>query len=103
MDKVEDKKINDALELLNEAAREKKLELQAAMEHKYTDLSSSFREFTDQVKSRAGEKLRAGKQKVVDVATDVDTSVHTHPWAYIGGASAAALMVGFLLGRSRKA
>jgi ElaB/YqjD/DUF883 family membrane-anchored ribosome-binding protein len=102
MDKFEDKRINEALELLNAIARDKKAELQAAMENKYTDLSSVVSAFTDQMKNRATEKYETGKQKVVDVATDINTSVHKNPWAYIGGAAAAALVFGFLLGRSRK-
>jgi ElaB/YqjD/DUF883 family membrane-anchored ribosome-binding protein len=102
MDRFEDKRINEALELLNAAARDKKGELQAAMVNKYADLSSVVSSFTDQMKSRATEKFEAGKQKVIDVATDIDKSVHKNPWAYIGGAAAAAMLLGFLLGRSRK-
>lgn len=102
MDRFEDKRINEALELLNEVARDKKAELQKAMENKYTDLSSVVRAFTDQVKSRAAEKFEAGKQKAVDVATDINESVHANPWAYVGGAAAAGLLLGFLLGRSRR-
>jgi len=102
MDRFEDKRINEALELLNAAARDKKGELQAAMENKYADLSSVVSSFTDQMKSRATEKFEAGKQKVIDVATDIDKSVHKNPWAYIGGAAAGAMLLGFLLGRSRK-
>lgn len=102
MDRFEDKRINEALELLNEAARDKTAELQAAMQNKYTDLSSVVRAFTDQMKNRAAEKFEAGKQKAVDVATDINKSVHKNPWAYIGGAAAAALVFGFLLGRSRR-
>jgi ElaB/YqjD/DUF883 family membrane-anchored ribosome-binding protein len=102
MDRFEDKRINEALELLNAAARDKKTELQAAMENKYADLSSVVCAFTDQMKDRATGTYEAGKQKVVDVATDIDHSVHKHPWAYIGGAAATALVFGFLLGRSHR-
>ena len=102
MDRFEDKRINEALELLNAAARDKTTELQATMENKYTELSAVVSAFTDQMKNRATDKFEAGKQKVVDVATDIDKSVHKNPWAYIGGAAAAALVFGFLLGRSRK-
>ena len=79
MDRFEDKRINEALDLLNAVARDKKAELQAAMENKYTDLSSVVSAFTDQVKNRATEKFEAGKQKVVDVATDVCVEVHFQP------------------------
>ena len=103
MERFEDKRINEALELLNAVAREKKTELQSAMENKYTDLLSVVNTFTSQLKDQATEKYEAGKQKVVDVATDIDKSVHKNPWAYIGGTAAAALLFGFLLGRSRRA
>jgi len=102
MDRFEDKRINEALELLNAAARDKKAELQAVMENKYTDLSSVVSAFASQMKNRATETFEVGKQKVVDVATDINKSVHKSPWAYIGGAAAAALVFGFLLGKSRK-
>ncbi len=102
MDQFEDKRINEALELLNAVARDKKAELQATMENKYADLSSVVSAFADQMKNRATEKFESGKQKMVDVATDINNSVHRNPWAYIGGAAAAAMLFGFLLGRSRK-
>jgi ElaB/YqjD/DUF883 family membrane-anchored ribosome-binding protein len=54
------------------------------------------------MKSRASESFEAGKKKVADVAGDIDQSVHRNPYAYIGGAALAALVFGFLLGRSRK-
>jgi ElaB/YqjD/DUF883 family membrane-anchored ribosome-binding protein len=102
MDKFDETRINEALELLNAVARDKKAELQAAMENKYTDLSSVFSAFTDQMKDRATVQFEAGKQKMVDVATDIDKSVHKNPWAFVGGAAAAAILFGFLLGRSRR-
>jgi len=102
MDRFEDKRINEALELLNAAARDQQAGLLAAMENKYTDLSSVMRAFTNRMKNQATEKFDAGKQKVVDVATDINKSVHNNPWAYIGGVAAAGLVFGFLLGRSRR-
>ena len=102
MERFEDKRINEALELLNAVARDKKAELKSAMEDKYTDLTSLMVSFRDQVKSRAIDKVEAGKQKVTDVAGDIDESVHRNPWAYICGTAAAALLLGFLLGRSRR-
>ena len=102
MHRFEDKRINEALELLNGAARDKKAELQAAMENKYTDLSSVVSEFTNRMNNGASKRFEAGKQKVAEVANDIDKSVHKNPWPYIGGAAAAALISGFLLGRSRR-
>jgi hypothetical protein len=37
-----------------------------------------------------------------ELAGDVNKSVHQNPWPYIAGTAATAVLVGFLLGRSRK-
>ncbi len=102
MERTEDKRISEALELLNEVARDKKTELEAVVRSKYTDLTELMSALGDQVKSRAAARFEAGKQKVVDVAGDVDESVHRNPWAYIGGAALAGLLLGLLLSRSRR-
>jgi len=102
MERFEDKRINEALELLNAAARDQKTELRAAIESKYTDLASLVGALGHEVRSRAAVKYEAGKQKVAAVAGDIDKSVHRSPWTYIGGTAVAALLLGFLLGRSRR-
>lgn len=102
MDQFEDKRIDEALELLNAAARDKKTELQTAMANKYTDLSSVMSAFTSQIRDQATEKFVAGKQRIVDAATGINRSVHCSPWVYIGGSAAAAMLFGFMMGRSRR-
>ncbi len=102
MNQFDDKRINEALEMLDAAARDKKTELQAAMANKYTYLTSVVGSFTEQLKHRAATTFVAGKQKAVDAAVGIDKSVHNNPWAYVGGASAVAMLCGFLLGRSRR-
>ena len=98
----DDKRISEALELLNAVAHDNKAKLETAIADKYADLSSVINSFTEKVKGQAAERYEVGKQKVVDVATDIDRSVHKNPWAYIGGTAAAAIVFGFLLGRTRR-
>lgn len=98
----EDARINEALDILNAVAKDKKAELQAAMQHKYADLSSVVAAFSGQVKTQAAETYQAGKQKVEAAAGDIDQSVHRNPYAYIGGAALVGLLFGLLVSRSRK-
>lgn len=102
MDRTEDKRIAEALELLNAVARDKKAELEAVMLDKYDDLTSLVGSFGGRVRDRAAEKYEAGKQKVVDTAKDIDTRVHRNPWAYVAGAALAGLLLGVILSKSRR-
>lgn len=102
MDRFEDVRINEALELLNAVARDRKTELQSAIQGKYAELRSVVTGFTDEVKARGTESLEAGKQKVEEVATDIDQSVRRNPYAFIGGAALVGLVVGMLISHSRK-
>lgn len=49
------------------------------------------------------ENLKESKDsavdKVQDTANSVNTSVHLHPWAYIGGASLCAFFLGLFIRR----
>jgi len=102
MDRFDDKRINEALELLNAVAHDRKADLEAAVKDKYTDFTSLVSALGDQAKNRATEKYHAGKQRVVDAAGDIDETVHRNPWAFIGGAALTGLLLGLLLGRSRR-
>jgi ElaB/YqjD/DUF883 family membrane-anchored ribosome-binding protein len=102
MERFEDVRINEALELLNAVARDRKTDLQSAIRDKYAELRSVVTGFTDDAKTRATESLEAGKQKVEEVATDIDQSVRRNPYAFIGGAALVGLVIGMLISRSRK-
>jgi ElaB/YqjD/DUF883 family membrane-anchored ribosome-binding protein len=84
-------KINEALELLNEVARDKKDELQDLMTNKYSDIREAMT-----------ANIVQGKEKVMAIAGDVDKRVHKDPWVYIAGTAAASLLLGYLMGSKRK-
>lgn len=94
----DDKRINEALELLNEVAKDKKAELQGVISHKYGDLQSAISGMT----GRVVEGFHRGKEKAKELATEVDESVHKNPWPYIGGTALGFLILGYFLGRSKK-
>jgi ElaB/YqjD/DUF883 family membrane-anchored ribosome-binding protein len=94
-------KLNEALAHLNEAAKERREELNKLLAEKYTDLKSAL---GGAAGASAGWVKEQGKE-VGDTAklaaSTVDHSVHKHPWYYVGGAAVGALILGFLLGRHR--
>ncbi|MCB9771902.1 MAG: DUF883 domain-containing protein [Candidatus Omnitrophica bacterium] len=102
-------KISEALELLNEAAIEKKDELKGLMTNKYAHIReamvSGLERSKDFIKSNqelAQEALAKGQEKAKEIASDVDKRVHKDPWVYIAGAAVASLVLGYLMGSSRK-
>lgn len=98
---ADDKRINEALELLNEVARDRKSDIQDAVNKKYTDLKSVLESFTSNVQERATDLYEDGRRKVTDAATDIDLTVRRNPWAFIGGAAAFGIIMGYLMGRKR--
>ena len=40
-------------------------------------------------------------RKAKELAGTVDESVHQNPWAYIGGAAAVGVLIGYILGRNK--
>ena len=102
------KKFEEALHLLNEAAREKKQEIQQLFGDKYTHIRQAVQEAAEDQRQRlnrlrksAGEAVELGGERIKQVATDVDERVKENPWAYIGGAAVGALLLGYILGASR--
>ena len=102
-----------ALKLLEEAAEQKKDELKTLMSDKYTNLrslimenESSLMESLTTAKDHAFEAATdvkdAGVEKVREIARDVDNGVHQNPWPYIAGSAAVGVLLGYILGGSRK-
>ena len=95
-------KLHEALALLNEAAKEKREEVQRLIAEKYTDLTSVLGDAAQ----ASGHWLKKEGNLVADTAKEAastaDESVRKHPFYYIGGAAAVALILGLLLLLGRK-
>jgi ElaB/YqjD/DUF883 family membrane-anchored ribosome-binding protein len=92
-------KLNEALAHLNEAAKERRDDLQKLIAEKYTDLGAAFG-------GAAGASAKWFKEQGREVgdtaklaASTVDHSVRKHPWYYVGGAAVGGLLIGLLIGR----
>lgn len=87
-------KLAEALELLNEAARDKRDEVKELLTDKYHHIKETM--------SKEGqEMLVKGQEKLYEAVRDTDLRAHKDPWPFIAGAAAVSLMVGYLMGRRK--
>jgi ElaB/YqjD/DUF883 family membrane-anchored ribosome-binding protein len=103
-------KINEALKLLNEAARDSVDSFRDQAVDKYDHLrdallgdESKVKQSLQNVKERTNEAVVRARdvsnEKVREVATQLDENVHDNPWPFVGGAAFAGLLLGYILGR----
>jgi len=95
-------RIREALDILNSVAADEKDRLKGMISERYDSLRDFAVELGEGAQRRVANAYSTGKEKAKELADDVDESVHANPWAYIGGAAAIALLIGFVLGRSRR-
>ena len=102
VNKMDAEKISEALELLEEVAKDKKAELQSLVSEKYGSLKSVLGEVAEGLQKQGRETYEQGIEKVKDLASRSDESVHQTHWPYLGGAAIGFLILGFFLSRSSK-
>src|SRR5450631_3582268 len=107
--KTSNAKISEALELLNEAAKEKKDELKGLMANRYSHIREAMtsgvehgKDVLKHAQDITKEAIVEGSQKAKEIAGDVDKRVRKDPWVYIAGTAVASLLLGYFMGNRRK-
>ena len=102
-------KLEEALQLLNEAAKEQKDDFINMLTQKYKSISETIAAFAEHNKEEAEsaakvtmETLREGKKKALQYSEEVDACVHKHPWPFVFGAAVGSLLVGAFLRSGKK-
>ena len=94
---IAENKIAEALDVLNEAARDKKRALQKIISEKYSDLRDSLEDEGSKVASAIGQaKETAGK-----IISQADEKIKNNPWPYLAGIAVGFLVLGLLFGARR--
>ncbi|MFZ2653833.1 MAG: hypothetical protein WAX69_02855 [Victivallales bacterium] len=102
-------KINEALKLLEDAAKENREQLLCATSGKFENLKCAMldekglKERLALAAQRAAEMAANLKDVAADktreIAGAIDQNVRKNPWPYVAGVAVGALMLGFVLGR----
>lgn len=105
---VEKDRIMEALEILDDVAKEKRDEIRDLIQKDFrhirravSDLEEPARDLRDRLNEYARELRHSGGEQARDVARRIDREVHSHPWAYMTGLGVSSLVLGFVLGRKR--
>ena len=106
--KHNDHKLHDALELLNEAAKEKREELYDLIGDKYshvrdilTDTASNGRKAVKQTGKEFLKSFQDGEKKFVHKAKEIDKQVHQNPWLYVGVVAVSSVLFGYLMNHKK--
>lgn len=99
-------RVQDALQLLNQAARDKQDELYQALEEKYVemkqtiaDVAESGREVLDQARKKAEDAVDMGQELLKAKAMKIDQKVRENPWVFLGGVALTSFLLGYTFKR----
>lgn len=101
-------KIQEALELLNEAAQGKKEEVLELFGNKYEHLKDFFQTtahngevIAGQAKKKIIKNLYQEEKKIKSAAAHWNKKIHEEPWPVVSGVAIGALVLGLFLGHRK--
>jgi ElaB/YqjD/DUF883 family membrane-anchored ribosome-binding protein len=101
-EKMEEKRIKEALDVLDEMAKNQKAELQALVASKYSNLTALFGGIVEEIGHQAQATYKEGRDHLMDIVSSIDKKVRENPWPYIGAAALGCLFIGNMQGKSKK-
>jgi len=85
-------KIKEALQTLEDAAKDTSEEFTELLTDKYEGIKSAFTQLVDETDGASTKKIR-------ETAKQIDSSIHENPWIYVGASAAIGLALGYILGK----
>ena len=104
----ENHKLHDALELLNEAAQEKRTELYDLIGDKYShfkevlsDTAKNGKKAANRTGKELFKALQGREEQFVHKAKEIDKQVHQNPWLYVGIVAVSSVLLGYMMNHKR--
>jgi ElaB/YqjD/DUF883 family membrane-anchored ribosome-binding protein len=92
------------MELMNHTKKNGTINLKEKYDHFVQELQEALfenKKAIEKLKKATEEAFEESGEKLSHAAKGVQKNVKKNPWAYIGGATAIALFVGFILGKKK--
>lgn len=102
-------KIDEALALLDEVAKEKRAELNQLIREKYSNIQEvldeakdMYREVVEKTKQNLSGAITGGEEKLKEISMGVDKKVHENPWLFLVVAVTGGFLFGYIFGGSKR-
>lgn len=66
------------------------------------DILQERKEEFERAKDAAMDAFENGRERVEEATSHLDKHAHKNPWAFVGAAALVSLLLGFVLGHSKK-
>lgn len=101
--------IHEALELLDELAKEKGSEINQLISEKYLNIQeimdeskNIYKETVEKTKQSLSEAVVRGENKIKEISTRIDRKVHENPWLFIIIGISGSFLFGYILGGAKR-
>lgn len=102
-------KLAEALELINEALKQKKDEMWELISDKYSDIKDFFEDKVEEgktvvnkTKKNTLKAVEEGEETVKETAKQIEKGIKDNPWPYLGGVAFGFLLLGFIMGGDKE-
>ena len=102
-------KFEEAIQLLNEAALEKKKEIESLLGDKYENVREKIEEAVSKnqdqfhrMRKLVEDSIEEGQGQLEKKKKQVNSEVRKNPWKYLGGTALGALLLGMMMGSRKK-
>ena len=83
----------------------KEKDIEDTTKEKISDYASTIKQGEEKIKrvvSEVEQQFKQGQEKVKQLASAADKQLHENPWPVVSGVAATCLLIGFIMGQSKR-